>query len=69
MAIERSNLQFSARSRRSSAGEVAKRESIYADFIMIASNMLIFALTHDDFSPGGDEQRLVGRHGTYRRFL
>ena len=50
------------------AGEVAKREFVYADFIMIASNMLIYALTHDDFSTGGDEQRLIGLINRMRLF-
>ena len=50
------------------AGEVAKRESVYADFIMSASNMLIYALTHDDFSPSGDEQRLIGLINRMRLF-
>jgi hypothetical protein len=50
------------------AGEIAKRESVYADFIMTASNMLIYALTHDDFSPGGDEQRLIGLVNRMRLF-
>ena len=34
------------------AAEVAKREAVYADFVMSASNMLLHAFTHDDFSPG-----------------
>ena len=50
------------------ASEVAKRESVYADFIMIASNILIYALTHDEFSPGGDEQRLIGLINRMRLF-
>ncbi len=50
------------------ASEVAKREAVYADFIMIASNMLIYALTHDNFSPSGDEQRLVGLINRMRLF-
>jgi hypothetical protein len=50
------------------AGEVAKREAVYADFIMIASNILIYALTHDDFTPNGDEQRLIGLINRMRLF-
>ena len=41
------------------AGEVAKREAVYADFVMSASNLLLHAFTHDDISPSGDEQRLI----------
>ncbi len=50
------------------AAEVAKREAVYADFVMSASNMLLHALTHDDFSPGGDEQRLIGLVNRMRLF-
>jgi hypothetical protein len=42
------------------AAEVTKREAVYADFIMSASNILLHAFTHDDFSPGGGEQHLIG---------
>src|SRR5208283_4139809 len=50
------------------AAEVAKREAVYADFVMSASNMLLHAFTHDDFSPGGDEQRLIGLVNRMRLF-
>jgi hypothetical protein len=50
------------------AGEVAKREAVYADFVMSASNMLLHAFTHDDFSPGGDEQHLIGLLNRMRLF-
>jgi hypothetical protein len=42
------------------AGEVAKREAVYADFAMSASNLLLDALIHDEISPSSDEQRLIG---------
>jgi hypothetical protein len=42
------------------AGEVAKRETVYADFVMDASNLLLNAYVHDDIALGGGEQRLVG---------
>ena len=50
------------------AGEVTKRETIYADFLMSASNLLLHALTHDEISPGGDEQRLMGLINRMRLF-
>ena len=50
------------------AAEVAKREGVYADFVMSASNMLLHAFTHDDFSPGGDEQHLIGLLNRMRLF-
>ena len=43
------------------AGEVAKREAVYADFVMSASNLLLQAFIHDDISPTGDEQRQLDR--------
>jgi hypothetical protein len=42
------------------AGEVAKREAIYADFVMNASHMLVNAFVMDEISLSGDEQRLIG---------
>ena len=50
------------------AAEVAKREAVYADFVMSGSNMLLRAFTRDDFSPGGDEQRLIGLVNRMRLF-
>jgi hypothetical protein len=50
------------------ADEVAKREATYADFVMSASNLLLHAFTHDDFSPSGDEQRLIGLANRMRLF-
>ena len=50
------------------AGEVAKRETVYADFVMYASNMLLHALIRDEISLGGDEQRLIGLINRTRRF-
>ena len=48
--------------------EVAKRETVYADFVMSASNLLIDAHIHDDIALGGDEQRLVGLINRMRLF-
>jgi hypothetical protein len=50
------------------AGDVAKRETIYADFVMSASNFLQNAYTHDEIALGGDEQRLVGLMNRMRLF-
>jgi hypothetical protein len=50
------------------AGEVAKREAVYADFVMIAANLLLLAFIHDDISPTGDEQRLIGLINRMRLF-
>jgi hypothetical protein len=50
------------------AGEVAKRETIYADFVMSASNLLLNAYTHDEIALGGDEQRLIGLINRMRLF-
>ncbi len=48
--------------------EVAKRETVYADFLMSASNMLLNAFLHDEISLGGDEQRLIGLLNRMRLF-
>jgi hypothetical protein len=50
------------------AGEIEKREAVYADFVMHASNMLLNAYTRDDIVLGGDEQRLVGLLNRMRLF-
>ncbi len=50
------------------AGEVAKRETVYAEFVMAASNWLLNAYTHDEIALGGDEQRLVGLINRMRLF-
>jgi len=49
-------------------GEVAKREGVYADFAMSASNLLLKAYTHDEIALGGDEQRLIGLINRMRLF-
>jgi hypothetical protein len=48
--------------------EIAKRETVYADFIMSASNLLLNAYTHDEILLGGDEQRLIGLINRMRLF-
>ena len=50
------------------AAEIAKREAVYADFVMSASNLLLHAFTHDAISPSGDEQRLIGLINRMRLF-
>jgi hypothetical protein len=50
------------------AAEIAKRESIYAEFVMHASNWLLEAYTHDEILLGGDEQRLLGLTNRMRLF-
>jgi hypothetical protein len=50
------------------AGEVAKRESVYADFVVHASNLLLSAYTHDEMELTGDEQRLIGLINRMRFF-
>ena len=50
------------------ASEIAKRETVYADFVMSASNLLLNAYTHDEISLGGDEQRMIGLINRMRLF-
>jgi hypothetical protein len=50
------------------ASEVAKRETVYAEFVMSASQMLLNAYTRDDIELGGDEQRMIGLINRMRLF-
>jgi hypothetical protein len=50
------------------ARETAKREQVYADFIMNASKLLLNAYVHDEITLGGDEQHLVGLANRMRLF-
>ena len=50
------------------AAEVTKREMVYGDFVMYASNLLLRAYTRDELELGGDEQRLVGLINRMRFF-
>lgn len=50
------------------ADEVAKRESVYADFVMHASNLLLTAYTQDEIVLTGDQQRLLGLVNRMRFF-
>jgi hypothetical protein len=50
------------------ACEVAKRETVYADFVMSASKLLLNAYTKDEIALGSDEQRLIGLINRMRLF-
>lgn len=48
--------------------EITRRETVYADFVMIASHLHLNAQIRDDISLGQDEQRLVGLINRMRLF-
>ena len=50
------------------AGEVTKREAVYSDFVIHASNLLLRAYTQDDIVLSGDEQRPMGLINRMRFF-
>ena len=50
------------------ASEIAKRETVYADFVMNAANLLLKAYTSDELALSGDEQRLIGLVNRMRIF-
>ena len=50
------------------AVEVAKRETIYGDFVTSASNLVLNAYTHDDINFGGEQQRVIGLNNRMRLF-
>ena len=50
------------------ASEIAKRETVYAEFVMSASNLLLNAYTHDEIALSGDEQRMIGLINRMRLF-
>ena len=50
------------------AFEIAKRETVYADFVVSASNLLLNAYTHDEIALGGDEQQMIGLINRMRLF-
>jgi hypothetical protein len=50
------------------ASEVSKRETVYADFVMSASNMILDAYIHDEIVLTGNEQRLIGLLNRMRLF-
>jgi hypothetical protein len=51
-----------------SAAEAAKRETVYADFVTSASNLVLNAYTHDDITLGGEQQRIIGLINRMRLF-
>jgi hypothetical protein len=50
------------------AAEITKRETVYGDFVMYASNLLLRAYTRDEIELSGDEQRLIGLINRMRFF-
>lgn len=48
--------------------EIAKRETVYADFVVQASRILVDAYVREEIELGGDEQRLVGLINRMRLF-
>ena len=50
------------------ASEVAKRETVYADFVMSASNLVLKAYTHDEIVASEDERRAIGLMNRMRLF-
>ena len=50
------------------AREITKRETVYAEFIMRASKMLLSAYVSDGLAPAGDEQNLIGVANRLRLF-
>jgi hypothetical protein len=50
------------------ASEIAKRETVYADFLMHSSNLLLRAYTTDELALTGEEQHLIGLVNRMRIF-
>ena len=50
------------------ARETTKRETVYADFIMNASKLLLNAYVHEGITLNGDEQHLIGLANRMRLF-
>ena len=48
--------------------EIARRETVYAEFVMSASHLLLNAHILDDIALNGDEQRLIGLMNRMRLF-
>jgi len=48
--------------------EMTKRESVYADFIMSASSLLLKAYVTEGFKVNGEEQHLIGLLNRMRLF-
>ena len=50
------------------ASEVTRREKVYAEFVMRASNLMLNAYIRDELALGSDERRLVGLINRMRLF-
>jgi hypothetical protein len=50
------------------AFEVSKRETVYSEFVVHASNLVLHAYTHDDVVLSGEEQCLMGLINRMRFF-
>ena len=50
------------------ASEITRRETIYADFVMNASNSFLHASVHDEIVLRGEEHRLIGLINQMRLF-
>lgn len=50
------------------AAEMTKREAVYAEFVMYASNLLLRAYTRDEIEISADAQRLMGLISRMRFF-
>jgi hypothetical protein len=50
------------------AGEITRRQTIYAEFLMNASNSLLHAYVHDEIVLRADEHRLIGLVNQMRLF-
>ena len=48
--------------------EITKRETVYSEFIMSASDLLIKVYTHDEIVLSGGEQRMIGLLNRMRIF-
>jgi hypothetical protein len=50
------------------ANEITRRETVYADFLENASQLLLSAYTHDGIELGGDERHLIALINRMRLF-
>lgn len=50
------------------ASEITKRETVYADFVISASKLLLNAFIHDEIALGAEEQLLLGLLNRIRLF-
>jgi hypothetical protein len=50
------------------ASEITRRETVYADFVMSASKLLLNAFVHDEIALGAEDQLLLGLVNRIRLF-